>query len=841
MLYHYFQSNHVMNTFYKIIFSSCFLFFTYSYSFGQNTGSFPSTQQTPQQNIQATIIGKVVDQNTKAPLDYATVSLYSQNDSTLVTGGITDDNGEFEIKTGTGVFYAKVDYIAYQSKFIADIVVEDENTELDLGVIELSDDAALLDVIEVRAEKSQMQMTLDKRVFNVGKDLANRGGTADDLLNNIPSVSVDVEGNVSLRGNENVRILIDGRPSGLVGIGDSNGLRQFPTSMIDRVEVVTNPSARYEAEGVAGIINIILKKDNRRGLNGSFDVNVGHPATYGGAVNLNYRTKNINLFGSYGLNYRTREGGGSYFQEFYKADTTFILDQNRSHERGGLSNTFRFGSDFFINPKNTLTAALTYRLSDENNISDVTYNDYVNKFPDNFLGVTYRTDDEKEDESSLEYSLNYKKTFDKEDHVLTALVRYEDDIETEKNAYLETFYGSDFLPTGEPNLQQRAINQENNREWMIQVDYVHPFSKEGKFEAGIRSSIRNIDNNYVVEELNDIQWDTIFGLTNDFDYDEYIHAAYMTFGNKYGKFSFLAGLRAELSDINTRLIQTNEVNDRNYFNFFPTLHLTYDLPRQNAVQVSYSRRINRPRYRSLNPFLSFSDSRNLYQGNPDLDPEFTNSMEIGHIKYWDNATLTSSLYYRQTEGVVQRIRTINDQGNTITRPENLATEDAFGVEATFSYKPKKWLNLDGDFNFFRSIVDGTNLGETFKSDNYTWRGRLSSRLTFPNLIDFQARFNYRAPNMTTQGTTKAIYFFDLAISKDVFKSNGTITLSVNDLFNTRKRRYTTFGPDFYAEGEFQWRARQITMTFNYRINQMKRQRPNGGSNYEGGGGDEGGF
>lgn len=806
----------------------------------QSSGQWQADDFGTENPAKKAIKGKVIDAATKQGLEYATITLFSLQDSAMVTGGITDFEGSFKIEAVAGLYFAKVEFISYKPVVIADIVIDENQSELDLGIIEMEVNTAVLDLVEVRADKSQMQIALDKRVFNVGKDLANRGGTAEYLLDNIPSVAVDIDGNVSLRGNGNVRILIDGKPSGLIGVGDNNGLRQIPSNMIDRVEVITNPSARYEAEGVAGIINIILKKDSNNGLNGSFDVSVGYPESYGAAVNMNYRKKSINFFGTYGLDYRTRQGGGYAYQEFYKNDSTFILDQHRDHERTGLSNTFRFGLDYYINPKNTLTGALTYQISDENNFAKIEYNDYINDYPGNFQGVTYRTDDEKEDESSLEYSLNYKKTFSKEDHVLTANIRYEDDIETEQNKYLETFYGSDYLPTGEPDLQQRGINKELNKEWQLQLDYVHPFSKDGKFEAGWRSSIREINNDFVVEELDDIVWDTLYNLSNNFIYDEKIHAAYSSIGNKHGRFSYIAGVRAELSNVITELVESDSVNDREYLNFFPTLHLTYELPGQNAIQVSYSRRINRPNYRDLNPFLSYSDSRNLYQGNPELDPEFTNSIEVGHIKYWNKATLSSFLYYRHTEGLVQRIReVVDDNGNTVNRPENLATEDAYGIEATFTYSPLEWWKLDGDLNFYRSIVDGSNVEESLESDYFSWFGRISSRMTILKSMDTQLRFNYRAPTETTQGSEKAMYFLDVSISKDILKGNGTITLNVIDLFNTRMRRYTTFGDDFYSKGEFQWRTREIKLTLNYRLNQMKKKSEREGGNFEGEGG--GGF
>ena len=807
---------------------------------GPNQGQINDSSENPAgSEIKANITGKVIDAQTNKVLDYATVTLYSVKDSAMVTGVITDGDGAFEIETQTGEYYAKIEFISYQARFIDNIVLEKGKTKVDLGTIELNPDAAVLAEVEVRAEKSEMQMTLDKRVFNVGKDLANQGGTAAELLDNVPSVAVDVEGNVSLRGNQNVRILINGKPSGLIGVGDNNGLRQIPTNLIEKIEVITNPSARYEAEGMTGIINIVLRKDKKSGLNGSFDITAGHPANYGAAINMNYRKDKINFFGSYGLSYRISPGGGSLYQEFYKNDTTFILDQNRDRERGGLSNSFRFGSDYFINSKNTLTASLTYRVSDEDNFSEIIYKDYLNDYPTNFLGSTIRTDNEKENEYALEYAINYKKTFDKKDQVFTFDVQFADDSETESSAFLEKYYDRFGESTGEPDLQQRSRNEEGNKRWLIKMDYVHPFSKDGKFEIGYQSTLRDITNDYKVEEFDDVNWKSLERFTNNFIYDENIHAAYAGFGNKHRQFSYQFGLRAEYSDVSTKLLNTGQYNPREYFDLFPSVFLTYDLPKENSVQISYSRRINRPRFWFLNPFFTFSDSRNQFAGNPDLDPEYTNSFEITHIKYWGEASLSSAVYYRHTTGLMQRVREILDEeeGTTITLPRNLATEDAFGAEFTFSYSPFKWWRLNGDWNFFRSIVDGSNESQSFAADNYSWFTRMTSRMTVLNETDIQVRLNYRAREQTVQGTREPLFHVDLGFSRDIFKKNGTLTLSVRDLFNSRIRRYTSFGDNFFAEGDWRWRVRSVDLTLNYRLNQKKsRQRGGRNGNWQGGGG-----
>lgn len=793
------------------------------------------------------IKGKVVDGSEGQPLDYATVTIFSKKDSSMVTGGITDEKGKFEIETKKGRFFAKVEFLSFQTRTIENIPFGEDQIVADLGTIALAADATTLSEIEVRAEKSQMQMSLDKRVFNVGKDLANTGASAQDILDNVPSVSVDVEGNVSLRGNENVRILVNGKPSSLVGVDNANGLRSLPSNLIDKVEVITNPSSRYEAEGSTGIINIVLKKDRKKGINGSFDATVGLPETYGLGVNMNFRREKVNLFANYGLSYRSNVGGGFNNQERYRDNETFIQDQTRNSERGGWSNTVRFGADYYINKQNTLTTSFMYRKSDEDNFGFLTYRDYIgNRNLENLQAVTERRDDEKEDEKAIQYSVNYKKTFSKKGQELTATVQFEEDSEIEGSDYTEKYFDSNYTATDQADLLQESNNEEGEKEWLFQLDYVNPISKEGKFEIGLRSSIRDIRNDYEVNEFDDNIWQPLLDfkgnpLSNNFSYDEDIHAIYTNIGDKKGKFSYQFGLRGEYSHVVTQLIETKEINDRSYFNLFPSAFFSYDLPKQNAIQLSYSRRIQRPRFWYLNPFFSFSDSRNQRTGNPNLDPAFTHSLELGHIKYFDKGTVSSSLYYRYSEGTIERsVRTVINDQETLSRPENLKDENAYGLEFTISYNPNKWWRLNSDLNFYRAITDGTNVQPDLMSDTYTMQGRLTSRMTFWKEIDFQLRGSYRAPRQTPQGNRKALYSLDLGINRDVLKKKATLTLSVRDLLNSRKYRYDTILDNFYSEGEFQWRGRTATLTFNYRLNQKKKRGGRRGG-YGGGGGEGGDF
>ncbi len=798
--------------------------------YGQRKGQRPGSNAPKR-----TIKGQIVDSDSQQALEYATITLFSQRDSSMVTGGITDQSGAFLIETRPGRFFAMIEFLGYENLRVPKIDLSKGKFLADLGILSLKPNAEVLAEVEVRAEKSEMQFLLDKKVFNVGKDLSNTSSSAAELLDNVPSVAVDIDGGVTLRGSGNVRILIDGKPSGMIGVGDTDGLRSIPANLIEKVEVITNPSARYEAAGTTGIINIVLRKERKKGLNGSFDFSVGAPKQMGTAINLNYRREKINLFVNYGLRWRNNPGGGFTNQEFYTADTTFISQQKRNIDRSGLSNSFRFGADYFLGKKSTLTTAFTYRINDEDNFSELEYLDYINS-TDNLVLRTDRSDQEREDETDALFSLNYKKTFDREGQEFTTDFQFQSSAEVETSQLTEQYFNPDNSSTGGLDLQQRSEIDESNTEWLLKMDYVHPFGEHGKWESGYRGSLRQIRNDYIVEQFDDVEWLTLPGFSNNFIYDENIHGLYTMFGNKQNKFSYQLGLRFEYTDVRTELLQTQETNPRDYFNFFPTASLTYDLPNKNALQLSYSRRITRPRFWYLNPFLTFSDARNIYTGNPDLDPELTHSVEFAHIKYFEKGSLSSGIYFRHTDDKIERIREVVDNANAYIIPRNLSTENAFGLEFTYSYTIAKWWRANGDFNFFRSIIDGKNLGSSFTRDDYSWSTRFASKVTFWKKLDTQVSLRYRGPIETTQGFTKAIYAIDLGMSMDILKGKGTLTLSARDLLNTRKRRSISEGENFYSEGEFQWRSRQLSLNLNYRLNQKKKR---GGARQGYGGGEDG--
>ena len=781
-----------------------------------------------------TIRGKILDSLSSEPVGFATLRVFTP-DKKLVNGDISHEAGDFSLSVPYGNYYVEIDYMGYKSIKKDDIILTEKNSIYELGTIQLVPSSKTLDEVVIQAEKSTMELSLDKKVFNVGKDLANAGGTANDILMNIPSVSVDPEGQVKLRGSDNVRILIDGKPSGLVSFKGGSGLNSLQASMIERVEVITNPSARYEAEGMAGIINIILKKERNQGFNGSFEVITGHPTNLGGAANLNYRHKKINFFINYSIAFREMPGDGKLYQEVYdmdttsggdvyRGDTTFILKQTTRSLINGFNTNIRGGLDFFFNEKNILTFSYLYRRSNAGRVTDILYKDYL--FDEsNMVGYTKRRQDEDEVEPNSEYSLIYKKSYEQKGHELTAEIKFLDNWESSDQWFMQEQYSPEGMAIG--STLERSLNDEFEKQWLFQVDYIRPIGKEGKVEMGARSSFRDMVNDFVVTRQNENgEFEPITGLDNiDLDnvfvYDENIHALYGILGNKTKKLSYQAGLRAEWTDVKTTLEETGDVNPRQYSNLFPSAHLTYDLPKENAIQVSYSRRVRRPFYNDLSPFMTFSDKRNYFSGNPDLNPEFSNVYEIGHIKYFDKGTFSSSVYYRDTQDKIDRIRMVNDDGTSVTLPQNLISEKAMGIEFSSTFSLVSWWKWDVNFNFFYADIDGSNIIETYQANTYSWFARQTSRFTLPKSFDIQIRGNYEAPQNTAQGKRKSLYYADLSMSKDVLKGRGTINFNILDVFNTRRVRAISEGQNFYTESDFQARRRQFNLTFNYRIKQAK--------------------
>ena len=806
----------------KFLFSSLLFLLSFT-SISQNRSNFMQKME---------LSGTVLDEITKQPLPYATISIFKAADSSLVDGGITNEEGEFKLALNRGIYKVDISFISYlkASKYQVNLT----KGNLNLGVILLKSDNKTLEEVEVVAERSQMEFKLDKKVFNVGSDATMKGANASDLLDNIPSVEVDVDGNVSLRGSQNVRILINGKPSGLVGSSTTDALRQMQGSMIERVEVITNPSSKYEAEGEAGIINIILKEEKRSGINGSIELRTGIPDNHGVSLNLNVRRKKFNGFINYGLGFSDFDRGGKTEQDFFLTDTAYGTNIDRNYNRRGLSQNLQLGADIYLNDKNTLTVSGLYRFSDETNTGRLIYDDFNNN--ERLINSSTRISEEVEEDQNQEISLNYKKTFEQKGRELTAVFQYSNGNETEDSDINELITKGFGL--GTPELIQFSNNKENQTNYLFQADYEQPLKKNQKIETGIRAALRTIDTDYRVSEEQNGNNVILNQFTNIFEYVEDVYAAYGIYSKQFEKLSYQLGMRVEHSEIQTNLKTTGENNRKSYTDFFPSAAFTYKLENEASLQWSYSRRISRPRFWYLNPFFTFSDARNIRTGNPDLDPEYTNSFEVGYLKYWKKGSFYVGTYYKRSTQIIDRISFANDTGVTFSIPVNLATRNSYGIETNFSKDITKDIKANASVNVFVSNQRGDYRDENFDVDAFNWNTRFSVKYALDKLTDFQLTSMYRAPNNSAQGKVKSMTSINLAASRDILKKNGTITFSVQDILNTRRWRSITETENFYSESDFQWRPRQFQLTFSYRFNQKKqRQRPGG---YEGGM-DDGGF
>lgn len=759
------------------------------------------------------IKGQIVDDNQES-VPFALVSAFQEGDS-LATKSINSDmEGSFSLPVPNGQYIVYVRFFSFKTKTIPNVQVS--NRDVDLGVITLIPETQQLDEVVIVTEKNQMKLDLDKRVYNVSENLSNAGTNATDILENLPSVSVDVDGNVSLRGSENVQVLIDGKPSGMVG-SDLAGLSQIQGSMIEKIEIITNPSSRYDAQGGAGIINIVLKKERENGLNGSFEATVGYPDKHQTSLNLNYRTKKINLFTGIGVNYRNTPGIGTTNQTFYEEDSVFYYQKDNLRQRGGLGYNLQLGSDFFVNKYNTVTLTGLYRQSKGDNSAINTYTDYDEN--NVFFGRSVREDDEVERKKLVEGSIRHEKTFKKKDQKWTNFMKIVESDDRENSVITQNF-------TNIPDslLNQFSGNTEDEFNFFAQSDYVQPVGENGRMEAGVKSSFRVIENSFSVEQQTSTgELVVLPAYNNDFRYNENIHAAYVQYGNKINKFSYQLGVRSEYSDITTTLLKTNEVNHREYVNFFPSVFLSTELDSNSTLQWSYSRRISRPRFRHLLPFYSFNDNRNLFTGNPNLNPEFTNSFEVGYLRYLKKGSFLPSIYYRHSTGVIQRITLSDSLGITQTLPVNLASEHAFGLELTGNYDVYKWWKTSGSVNIFNTTINGSYGDYQLNRTAFGWRAQLTSKITLDKKTTFQAMGHYMSPQNSTQGSRKSMSSLDLALSRDVLKKKGTLVFSVRDVFNSRRWRNIVDTESYYLESDYLRNKRQYTLTFTYHLNPPKRK------------------
>ena len=804
-------------------FTRLFIFLFSSLLFSQQPSN-SSSQRYASMNFK--VFGIVSDSETGEPLEYATISIKSKNNPEKIFGGLTDENGKFSVDVNPGLYELKIDYISFISYSNEDLIIRG-NT--DIGNIPLVLDVSMLDEVEVRAERTQVEIRLDRKVYNVGQDITVKGGNVSDVLANIPSIDVDFDGNISLRGNSNVRILINGKPSGLVGLSGPQGLRSLPSESIEKVEVVTSPSARYSAEGTAGILNIILKKQNLLGFNGNFNINLGIPRNEGLNGTLNVRNEKVNLFGT--VNLSNSENSGTFFSETNYTRQDLTIEETNDSDYNNRNIFFNLGSEYYFDDNTSLTLSGFYKKGDESSFLANIVNDISRG---SISSTNNRLRDETEMDESFEYALDFYKDFDKDGQTLSARISYE---ESEDDG-LEDIEDFATFPLISESIFEKVSNLDSQKRLLGQIDFIYPIDKETEFEFGYRGSFLERETDYDVSFLTGNSFVSDPGLSNVFNYKESVNSLYTQFGKKFDKLSALFGLRYENSRQEIDQRTTNQFEIKKYSDLFPTLNLAYEFSSQESLTFGYSKRIRRPRGWDINPFPRRNSVTSFRRGNPFLDPTFTTSLEMDYLKRFKKFTLNTSIFYRQSDGNIERITEEtgeivdlivgNDSSAPILQvpvlesyPINLSNNKRIGSEFSLTYTPSRSVRLNASFTINSSSIRGQYEDQNFDSDDTNWSTRFNGFIRLPKEYSLQFFGFVRGPSENAFSKRKAFGFVSGAIQKSLLDKKGTLSLKFSDLFNTSQWRYEAFQDSFYRKGEGRWRMPTYVLTFSYRFNDNK--------------------
>lgn len=754
------------------------------------------------QNGPLTIEGTIIDQATNEPIPYATVMVSDKTTDQMITGTSTEDDGSFRVESSTANVTVTISFMGYESKTIENI--SKQNGRATLGTISLKTNSQVLDEIMVVGQKSTLEFELDKRVFNVGSDISSTGVSALEVLNKVPSVNVDIEGQIRLRGNSGVQILINGKPSVLAD-ERSNALGTITADMIESIEVITNPSAKHDAEGTAGILNIILKKEENKGLNGSITANTGLPDNHSIGLSMNKRTDRFNLFTQAGAGYRSLPYD-TRSENYDKINSTRLLNNGTAYRNEVFYNV-TLGTDYHINDFNviTLSGNVAYEIEKQPSRTNYSFLDASSQ-P---VSTWYREETTEATNPKWQYDLQYSKEFrDNEDHLLLF-------------SAMGSFFGKDqssefnnvTLTGSHENFDQQTRTDFQQADYTFKLDYTNPISELFTLETGGQYLINDVGNDYEVTNLSDGEWVLDPALTNLFEYNQKVLAAYGTGSYQGDKWGLKLGLRLENTLLNTLLTNTGEDNKQNYTDFFPSVHTSFKISDRVSLQAGYSKRIFRPRLWDLNPFFNIRDNYNIRTGNPNLQPEYSDSYELSSIFKLGAATLNASIYHLYTTDMVERVTTFSDNVQT-TIPLNIGTNNATGIEVNGKYVPADWLTFNGDLNWNYYDRNGNYESQSFNFSGNRWSGRLVSNFALPAGFEVELTGMYESGYKTVQSEVSGSPSVDLGIRKKINKGKFVINAGVRNLLDTRVRETITDQPGYYlySRGE---RRRSATLGISY--------------------------
>lgn len=769
-------------------------------------------------NFSGTITGYVIDKDNNMPLQSATIQLLKQKDSSLATGGETDASGKF-VLTGVkaGQYKLVASFAGFKKAVMTGILFTPQVPDLVLDTIKMTS-GITTEEIDVTAEKPFVEFKPDMKVFNVEKGMTTTGGSVIDILKNIPGITVDQDNNISFRGGANVKVNIDGRPFGINSSNLSTILEQIPADKVSSVELMTNPTAKFDAEGSSGIINIVMKKNENdyEGVNGSISMNAGLDDKYNGSLNLSSRTKGYTLNGSYdfrsfnmnmtGFNNRTTFGNSSLSNIYSESN-----NQNRMR-----SNLVRAGIDIILNKQQTLGFSLSYNNRQRNRGG----NNETSVFDNGALTSDYITKDFNYNSgTTFGVGANYLLKFDKPKQTLSSDFSY---TRSEGDRTQNTLIDYTF-PLNTPQGKNNQFSNEKNDEVNFQLDFVTPFSENSKLETGVKSIFEKTYDDSKSESY-DYSTNTFVpgANSNIFDYQELINSAYIAYTNKIGNFSYQLGLRGEQTNSKGNQLTANTDFTKSYFSLFPNASVSQKLGATEEIQLSYSRRIRRPDLDDLNPFVNTSDPLNYQSGNPDLMPEYTNSLELNFIKYFTSAIITPSIYYRQTNDKISRVRLQYDSTITLNTQANFASSKSYGFELTLNASPIKDWMINGTVGYSKTENDATNL-TGLTNTAYSWNGRVFTTLALPEDFGLQLTYFYSGKNISAQGQIDPFSTADISLKKDFMDKRLSLNLRVGDLFNSQKFRGTISDVTFYDEFERRRDSRSVFLTLTYKFGSESKQ------------------
>jgi len=758
------------------------------------------------------ITGKVIDKVLQEPIAYAAIVVRSQDASGETTGGITKEDGTFEIKNlPEGNLLFEVQFIGYKT-YSRSITISKRDRKLNLGVIALEEEAEELSNVEVVGERTTIEQKIDRKVINIGKDLTTMGPTASDIMSNLPSVNVDQQtGELTLRGNSNVRVMVDGK---LSNVPVAQLLRQIPSTSIKSIELITNPSAKYNPEGMSGIINIILHKNANIGFNGTLNsgLTMGIEAKFNNSIDLNYRNGKFNLYGNYGNNIGKYVNDGFIFREVENSEQIFdFFDDNQSH-------LYKLGVDFYMNDKTTISFFTNQNLYDGKfrGVTDVIYYDELDRNTTQFF-------DNVQENSSEQYNFDYKMEFKKEGHNIELEVdynRFKDDEDANFRSTGTTLF-PDYMDFVDTKRTQTIAN----------LDYVNPLDSISKLEVGIESRLFETNVDYSSTGLSfNSTGDLIPTPPTDFVYGMDIYSAYATFGQNRKKWSYQVGVRVEDVAVKADTNRIRAFTD-NYTQIYPSGFLTYTPSEKNQFQLSYSRRVDRPGLQQVNPIREWATPLISSFGNPSLVPQFTNSMEANYTRRMKKGSITAGVFYRAINDEINRAVYVDrlDLNKLILTYDNFDDTSAYGIEVSTNYKPTKWWSINGSFDLFSQTQRGITesllsnnstateddiVVERVEVENTAWNLRLNNSFKATKKLTFQLFGFYRGQNQTIQFLVKPLYFINTGARYSFAKGKGTFSVNFNDVFNTMRFAFDGDRP-FVQNGEFNWESQTVYVGLSY--------------------------